>query len=271
MNRRILYLGGNGHSSARLAPAEVALTRLTASGAIRPFQLLDVPYPGFENRPRAASLDAFLDNLSRHIADLRAPPDGQTLLYGTGIGGLLLLCLRSRGEWLDLPILLQGAVLWGVKARTFPQLMRLGLARLLLRRLFLQPLFQEWFVRRKFLRPLAPELHRAFFQGYEQCTAMADFFEWLTPRLLHTLQRRFQGSRAGLDNILAWWGEHDRVVTLRELLLTQRALRVRWPLRRFANWGHYPMLDDPDDWVRTLDHELATLATLPRPLRSQAE
>src|SRR5262249_30409657 len=153
-----LYLGGNGHSSARLAPAQAALARLTAAGKIHPFRLLDVPYPGFENRPRAPSLDAFLDDLGRHIAALQAPPDGQTLLYGTGIGGLFLLCLRSRGEWLDLPVLLQGAVLWGVKYRSFPQLMRLGLARLLLRRLFLLPLFQAWFVRRKFRRPLAPDV-----------------------------------------------------------------------------------------------------------------
>jgi hypothetical protein len=89
MDRRVLYLGGNGHSSARLGPARSALARLTAAGDIRPFHLLDVPYPGFENRPRAPNLDAFLDDLSGHLAALRAPPDGRTLLYGTGIGGLL--------------------------------------------------------------------------------------------------------------------------------------------------------------------------------------
>jgi hypothetical protein len=271
MDRRIVYLGGNGHSSARLAPARAALARLTAWGEVTPFRLLDLPYPGFENRPRVPTLDVFLDILSRHIAAFRGAPDGKTLLYGTGIGGLLLLCLRSRGEWLDLPILLQGAVLWGVKVRSFPQLMRLGLARLLLGRLFLLPLFQEWFVRRKFRRPLAPDVRRAFFQGYEQCTAVSDFFEWLTPRTLRALERRFQRRRAALEGIRVWWGEHDRVVSLKELLLTRRALRVHWPLRRFADWGHYPMLDDPDDWVRALDHELATLATLPGPLRSQAE
>jgi hypothetical protein len=145
MERRILYLGGNGHNSARLGPARAALARLTAAGTVRPFRLLDVPCAGFEDRPRSPSLDAFLDDLSHHIAALQAPPGGQTLLYGTGIGGLFLLSLRSRGEWLDLPVLLQGAVLWGLKSRSFPQLMRLGLARLLLRR---SPPTRSWWCRR---------------------------------------------------------------------------------------------------------------------------
>jgi hypothetical protein len=40
-------------------------------------------------------------------------------------------------------------------------------------------------------------------------------------------------------------------------------LRVNWPVRRFATWGHYPMLDDPDGWVRALDDVLAEPGSLP--------
>ena len=68
MRRRLIYLGGNGHCAARLAPARQALARLTAAGAVAPFDLFDVPYPGFEGRPRAPDLDTFLACLSQGIA-----------------------------------------------------------------------------------------------------------------------------------------------------------------------------------------------------------
>ena len=89
MERRLIYLGGNGHCAARLAPARAALTALG-----EPFELIDVPYPGFEGRPRAADFEAFLAGVSGGIAGA-----GGAILYGTGIGGLLALCLRARGEW----------------------------------------------------------------------------------------------------------------------------------------------------------------------------
>jgi hypothetical protein len=40
-----------------------------------------------------------------------AGPPGTTLVNGTGIGGLLALCLRARGAGLTLPLLLQAPVL----------------------------------------------------------------------------------------------------------------------------------------------------------------
>src|SRR6266404_4482621 len=100
MGRVLIYLGGNGHCTARLAPAREALARLSATGAIAPFALVEAAYPGFENRPRAADLDTFLDSVGFNLAQAVAPEDA-VLLYGTGIGGLLALCLRARGEWTD--------------------------------------------------------------------------------------------------------------------------------------------------------------------------
>jgi hypothetical protein len=39
------------------------------------------------------------------------------------------------------------------------------------------------------------------------------------------------------------------VVTPEELRVTEGVLGVRWPLRVFAEWGHYPMLQRPAEWV----------------------
>src|SRR5438067_21031 len=128
MDRRLIYLGGNGHCAARLAPARAALARLTAADQIAPFDLADVPYPGFEGRPRAPDLDRFLAAVSGSIETSGAAAGG-AVLYGTGIGGLLALCLRARGEWLHVPLLLQAPILWGLERRLMPRVMRFGLAR----------------------------------------------------------------------------------------------------------------------------------------------
>jgi hypothetical protein len=270
MGRRVLFLGGNGHCAARLIPAQTALAELMRSGVSEGFVLIDVPYAGFEGRARAYNFDGFLGGLAQFIAsELRH--GGETLLYGTGIGGLLALCLRSRGDCLDVPILLQAPVLWGLEHRRMPRLLRLGPARLLLRRLFSSRWFQAWFVRKQFERPLLPTLRQAFFQGYADCAAATDFFTWLSPSLLRDLEARFACRPDGLGQINVWWGGRDSVVTLQELAWTEKALGMHWPVRTFPSWGHYPMIDEPRDWVRELSHALATPEGLPRTLSPQAE
>src|SRR5437588_686507 len=119
MVQRAIFLGGNGHCQARLAPARAALARLG-----EPFSLIEPSLPGFDGRPRAANFDAFLDAVSAAIAAEREQTGGLTprrsprlLLYATGIGGLTALCLRARGEHLDIPLLLQAPVLWGLEHR----------------------------------------------------------------------------------------------------------------------------------------------------------
>lgn len=241
---RVLFFGGNGHSTARLAPARAAVAAMGS-----PFELVDAAYPGFEGRPRAPGFEAFLDSVSAQIGDA-------DLLYGTGIGGLILLCLRARGEHLFSPMLLQAPVLWGLERRLMPRMMRLGLAQLALRRAFVSPWFQRRFARKQFTRALSPEEHAAFFQGYTRCEALPDFFAWMTPALLRRLEAAIAGRPGRLDRISVWWGERDRVVTPDELAPTEQALGVKWSLRRFPTWGHYPMIDDPVGWAGALAETL---------------
>jgi hypothetical protein len=227
------------------------------------FDLIDVPYPGFENRPRAADFNSFLATLSAFIADAAGHSSRSTLLYGTGIGGLLILCLRARGKWLELPVLLQAPVLWGLEHRWMPRMLRLGPVRFTLQRLFASHWFQRWFVRKQFERTPPPAVQKAFFQGYADCPTGADFFAWLTPALLRQLEGQFAGRPEALRQVTIWWGERDRVVSLQELAWTEKALGVRWPVRTFAEWGHYPMIDDPHGWVRELSHVVVAAGALP--------
>jgi hypothetical protein len=244
------------------------LAELARNGATAPFDLLDVPYPGFEGRPRAHDFDDFLADVAGSLAVAGGGPE---LVYATGIGGLLALCVRARGVCLDVPLLLQAPVLWGLERRRMPRLMRLGPLRFILSRLFGARGFQSWFVRKQFERPLPPDVRAAFFQGYAECAAAADFFAWLTPTLLRRLEAEFAGRPEVLDRVTVWWGDRDHVVSLQELAWTEQALGVRWPVRVFPGWGHYPMIDVPRDWVRELSHALATPGALSGPRSPQAE
>jgi pimeloyl-ACP methyl ester carboxylesterase len=240
--RRVVFLGGNGHCSARLAPARPALAEAG-------LDLVEVDYPGFEGRPRANDLEAFLGAL---WPQARAAGTPAALVYASGIGGLIALCLRARGELLDAPLLLQAPVLWGLERRLMPRLLRLGLVRATARRLFATPPFQRGFVRRHFMRRPPPEAQAAFFEGYARCGAFPDLFAWFTPGLLHDLEGRLTARPEALRRVSVWWGGRDRVVTSDELRWTEAALGTTWPLRVFPDWGHYPMIDDPEGWARAL-------------------
>jgi pimeloyl-ACP methyl ester carboxylesterase len=248
----ISFLGGNGHCAARLSAARACLPV--------EINLVEVPYPGFEGRQRAADLDSFLTVIADHLRS--TAPD---LVYATGIGGLLALCLRARGALAGVPILMQGPVLWGLERRWMPRIMRVGVMQWTLSRAFATAAFQRRFVRRYFTHPPDAETAAAFFDGYAQCAALADFFAWLTPDLLRSLERELARRPEALADIRAWWGGRDAVVSPRELEWTVVALKpaARWPLRVVPEWGHYPMIDAPADWVEKIAEEIARAVAAP--------
>jgi len=239
----VLFLGGNGHCAARLQAARAAAAPL---GLV----IAGAAYPGFEGRPRAASLSEFLAAIEPQAAEA-------ALVYATGIGGLVALCLRAHGAWRGRPLILQGPVLWGLEHRLMPRLMRIGVLRGAASALFGWGPFRAAFVRRYFERRLPPEEGSAFFDGYARCSALPDFFAWLTPRLLRDLELRFAADPAALADIDVWWGARDRVVTQDELRWTEAALGVKWPPHVFEAWGHYPMIDDPAGWASALARKSA--------------
>ena len=143
-----------------------------------------------------------------------------------------------------------------------PKVMRLGLARFALNRLFASAPFQSHFVSKYFTHLPEPDMVRAFFDGYARCAAAPDLFAWLSPDLLRSLERDLAARPEALDGIEIWWGGQDRVVTLQELSWTRESLGLgeRWPVRVFPEWGHYPMIDDPEGWTE----ELVRVVAAPR-------
>jgi pimeloyl-ACP methyl ester carboxylesterase len=248
MKQAVVFLGGNGHCAARLEGARRVLALQTGG---QPFALQEIHYPGFEGRPQAKTWPDFLQSVQAEIQIARQHME-DAVLYATGIGGLLLLCLRARGDLTEVPIIMQGPVLWGLEKRLMPRLMRLGPMRQMLPLLFGNSLFQRRFLRKYFLRPISPESAEAFFAGYASCAALPDFFDWMTPALLRVLEDDLRDCPERLARIEIWWGGEDKVVTLQELRWTEQALGTNFPLQVFPEWGHYPMIDSPEAWVGAL-------------------
>ncbi len=250
MTRPVLHLGGNGHASARLDRARVALAARCPL-----IELVDLAYPGFEGRPGAGSLGAFLDALAGQVRALPAPPVGA---FGSGIGALIALGLRARGELAGVPLVLGGPVLWGLEHRAFPRLLRaFPPARGLLRLAFGLGPFRRRFAREHFeTMPDGRTLAR-FFEGYERCSAFGPFFDWFGPPLLRSLERDLRANPEGLERITIWLGGRDRVVGRLEVEATARALGVSLPVVEFEGWGHYPMIDVPEEWADALCLSLA--------------
>lgn len=245
----VLHFGGNGHASARLDGARRALACRPGAPALD-----DVPYPGFEGRLPSPTLDAFLDAAAGFC---RARP-GAVLGYASGVGALIALGLRARGELAGLPLVLQGPVLWGLERRVFPRLMRaVPPARRLLRLAFASRAFQGHFAGKQFRRPLGTDARARFFDGYGNCAAFGDFFAWFTPGYLRDLERRFAARPDALSGVTVWLGGRDPVVGPAEVRLTGRALGVGWPVVTFPEWGHYPMIDEPEEWADALCRSLA--------------
>jgi hypothetical protein len=250
MQRALLFVGGNGHSAARLIAARDSLAALEGAP---PFTLEDAALPGFEGRPRPASLDALLDAVAGPMAACAASGG---LVYATGIGALLALAARARLPTPLPPLLLQGPVLWGLRARWMPRLMRLSAVRAVALRLFASTRFQRRFWRTKTDLPWEHPLRAPFFEGYARCPAFADLFHWITPSWLRRLEDALRARAEALAGVRVWWGGRDPVVGIAELRVTEQALGVSWPLRVFPAWAHYPMLDDPGGWVRALAAEM---------------
>jgi hypothetical protein len=246
--KAVLFLGGNGHRPLRLEPAREVLAHRPEAFAIR-----DVAYPP------AASFEELLSSLAHDIG--RGGP--VALVYATGIGALVGLALRVRGVLPGVPLLVQGGVLWGLERRWFPRLMRLPPLPRLLATAFRVGAVQRRFASRHFVLPPSAPFLEGFFEGYRDARAFSAWFDWLRPGLLRRLEAELPGTPGALDHLFAWWGGRDRVVSVDELRVTERALGIRVPVRTFARWGHYPMIDDPDGWVQEVGRVLETPGTLP--------
>lgn len=205
-------------------------------------ELRAVTLPGFQGRrlpPGDISLATFTDALRGEFAAV----DGPVVVLGHGIGGSIALdVVAHHPDAADALILLSPV---GVKLdqRLFPKVMSAAPIRRAAKSIISSSLVQATAGRRLF--PGAP---RSFARRFLAEYANADAFEVMFDLLDAAW---FDGLPPITVPVGLLWGGKDRVLNVSHLADYEAAIadtrRVVEP-----DWGHYPMIEQPDDFARVV-------------------
>jgi len=228
--------GGGAHRFARVVPLMPPDVRLAP-----------VTLPGFANVPADPSLRSLAD-YAAVLAGLVAEQPRPRLVLGHGIGGSIALELvQARASLLD-GLILHAPVGTRLDRRLFPRLMAVPGARRLGQRLLasrpLRPLVRRLF----FSKAVPPAYLDRFFDEYGQCSVFSQMFDLITPMWFRELRP------TDLPAALLW-GEAERLLAVDQVRDFQ-ALLPGALVRRVPGWGHFPMIERPDQYAA----EIAALA-----------
>ena len=197
--------------------------------------------PGFDGSaadPTLTSVRDYADWIVEHIAAESRP----RVLLGTGIGGSFALDAAQRhAERID-GLLLHAPVGTRLDTRLFPRLMRRPAIRRLGRRLIASPWTRPLFRRLLFREALPRDYVRRFFEAYRHCAAFEQMFEIIHPAW-------FDGLRPVELPAALLWGERERVLHV-DQLEDYRRLLDEPEIRRVPGWDHFPMIEQPEEFIR---------------------
>jgi pimeloyl-ACP methyl ester carboxylesterase len=209
--------------------------------------LVAVTLPGFANVPADPSLRSLADFASC-LSSLVAPLPRPRIVLGHGIGGSIALELVQRQADLVDGLILHAPVGTRLDRRLFPRLMAIPGARALGRRLFASRPLRPIFRRLLFSRAVPPQYVNRFFEEYRQCSVFSQMFDLITPTW-------FRGLRPVELPSALLWGEAERLLSV-DQIDDYRALLPQAITRRVPGWGHFPMIERPDEYAA----EIASLA-----------
>ncbi|MEL6674993.1 MAG: alpha/beta hydrolase [Bacteroidota bacterium] len=244
----ILLVHGNGGSRTRFEPSIPMLQ------AALPNSRMFIPsLSGFDGRPLPKSdnyWDVFIQELSETVEPER---EAEWVLYGHGIGGSLLMEWGARGFPLQgggklkvSKVILHSIIGAALEVRFFPQLMKTRPVRWLMKKAIVSRLLRPIWIRRLFRHPenIPSALRNQFFEDYRSCDAFSVFFDLIVPEW-------YQAVRPSLQQLplIFLWGEKERILKAEHLPLWKQD----FPQAQFEvvpSWDHFPMLDEPEDFVR---------------------
>jgi pimeloyl-ACP methyl ester carboxylesterase len=228
--------GGGAHRFARvvpLMPPEVRLAPITL--------------PGFANVPANPALRT-LHDYAAVLASLVAEQPRPRVLLGHGIGGSIALELvQERASWID-GLILHAPVGTRLDRRLFPRLMAVPGARGFGRRIIASRLLRPLLRRLFFSRAVPRAYLDRFFDEYGACSVFSQMFDLITTTW-------FRGLRPIDLPAALLWGEAERLLAV-DQVRDYQALLPRATVRRVPGWGHFPMIERPDQYAA----EIAALA-----------
>jgi len=236
--------GGGAHRFARVAPLMPPDVSLVA-----------VTLPGFAAVPSDRSFRSLTD-FATCLARLVSSQPRPRIVLGHGIGGSIALELVQRQPELLDGLILHAPVGTRLDRRLFPRLMAIPGARSLGQRLFASRLLRPIFRRLLFSCAVPQAYLDRFFEEYRECAVFSQMFDLITPAW-------FQGLRPTELPSALLWGEAERLLAV-DQVEDYRALLPRALTRRVPGWGHFPMIERPDEYA-------AEIATLARSLVKQAD
>lgn len=90
-------------------------------------------------------------------------------------------------------------------------------------------------------------------------------FSWAAASLVRAVigRRQLEGAVARIDApTLVLWGDQDRLIR-RPVIESIRRLRPDWPVQELAGVGHAPMMETPDDYLRSVAAWMAGAPSVP--------
>ncbi|MEO1056798.1 MAG: alpha/beta fold hydrolase [Actinomycetota bacterium] len=222
--------GGGGFRFARAAPFIADDINFHA-----------VTLPGFGGRPADPALRTlpdYAEQLWREIADLPRP----VIVLGHGIGGSIALDMVQR-HTID-GLILHAPVGTRLERRWFPRLMRPEPVRALIKWGISSRLTRP-LVGRRFFSPAVPADYRnRFLDEYGRAESFSQMFDVITPEWWD-----------GLESVdlpaLMLWGSADRVLGADQVADYTALLPQTW-VDVVDGWGHFPMVEGPEDYAATI-------------------
>ncbi len=233
----IIAVHGNGGGGERFTLVGPVLEHLSDDITLHAPTL-----PGFGGRPLGAidDLDGLTDALATEVRSVVGP----RILLGHGIGGSVALHLLAREPDIADGLILHAPVGTRLDTRWFPRVMRPSWIRSLVPRVIANPVARP-VLRRLALRQVDPEVANRVLAAYGRAEAFGKMFEWLTADWFDALP-----VQADLPAIVLW-GQRDGVLDAEQRgdyhRLLPRSREVTVP-----DWGHFPMLDRPEEYARTV-------------------
>ncbi len=205
--------------------------------------------PGFSGRPLPSgpvTMATFTDAL---VDELEAV-DGRRLLLGHGIGGALVLDVAANYPSLVDGLVLHAPVAANLDSRLFPKLMKSMVVRRAAKLTISS--FPVRKLARRFAFGGAPRPYaERFFAEYRNAEAFEVMFDLLTAEWFDALPPINAPA-------VVLWGAKDRVLQVEQAEAVEgRLAEVRRHIE--PDWGHYPMIDEPEDYQRVLVELARTL------------